>query len=170
MAAGFRFDRRKTLEALVYIANRESRVLWALKVLFFADKAHLQKYGRLITNDWYVKLVLGPVPSNAYDLIKVARGDPKFAPDSLVSAALSATKYELLPKRKAELAYLSESDRECLDLALSQVSPLTLDALNKKTHSEPAYLEAALKKPLSLETLVRSLPNGDSVWDYMADC
>ena len=39
-------------------------------VLLFADKKHLERYGRFITGDTYSAMENGPVPSFAYDVVK----------------------------------------------------------------------------------------------------
>ncbi|WP_409530306.1 Panacea domain-containing protein [Shinella sp.] len=42
----------------------------ALKTLYYADRAHLQRYGRPITGDRYIAMENGPVPSYAYNAVK----------------------------------------------------------------------------------------------------
>jgi uncharacterized phage-associated protein len=40
----------------------------ALKLIYFADRYHLRKYGRLVTNDIYYAMNYGPVPSSVKDI------------------------------------------------------------------------------------------------------
>jgi hypothetical protein len=42
----------------------------ALKLIFLADRYHLCRYGRLITNDSYVAMKHGPVPSATRDIVE----------------------------------------------------------------------------------------------------
>nr|WP_254873277.1 Panacea domain-containing protein [Marinitoga sp. 1138] len=42
----------------------------AIKLLYFAERYHIRKYGRPIFWDKYVAMRFGPVQSNVYDLIK----------------------------------------------------------------------------------------------------
>jgi hypothetical protein len=47
----YKFDAEKTIETLLYITAQVHNTYNALKVLYFADKDHLTRYGRLISND-----------------------------------------------------------------------------------------------------------------------
>src|ERR1700730_748466 len=68
----FRVNEDKVLQALVYIAKERPRidVFHVCKVLYFADKTHLNRYGRPILGDTYFALAQGPVPTLAYDMIE----------------------------------------------------------------------------------------------------
>lgn len=66
------YDWEKTTEVLLYITEQVTDVYNALKVLYFADKDHLAKYGRQICGESYVAMKDGPVPSCTYDLVKAA--------------------------------------------------------------------------------------------------
>ncbi|QNA83217.1 SocA family protein [Sphingomonas sp. So64.6b] len=72
MALRFQFDERKGTEALAYIATQWPgiTVFYASKVLFFAEKKHLNTYGRPIVADTFVAMPNGPVPSTLYDFIR----------------------------------------------------------------------------------------------------
>src|SRR5450759_1773696 len=77
MAAHARtFDRDKALEVIIYVAkNLASPSLHSIsKILYLADKRHLQHFGRLICGDRYVAMEYGPVPSAVYNMMKVADG------------------------------------------------------------------------------------------------
>lgn len=45
-------------------------LLKLMKLIWMSDRIHLNKYGRLISQDSYYALPLGPVPSNIYDKSK----------------------------------------------------------------------------------------------------
>ena len=44
----------------------------ALKLVYIADRYHLRKYGRLITNDTYFAMNYGPVPSGTKDIAEAS--------------------------------------------------------------------------------------------------
>ena len=44
----------------------------ALKLVFFADRYHLRQYGRPVTNDEYMAMEFGPVPSGCKDLAEMS--------------------------------------------------------------------------------------------------
>ncbi|MEO6666974.1 MAG: Panacea domain-containing protein, partial [Nitrospiria bacterium] len=73
----FRFDPEKALQAILFVARMLPGATFhqISKIIYFADKAHLQKYGRLICGDTYVAMKHGPVPSGIYDILKSVRGD-----------------------------------------------------------------------------------------------
>lgn len=65
------FSYRKVTQALNFFASQSGgriNKMKALKLLFFADRYHLRKYGRPISNDEYFAMNFGPVPSGAKDL------------------------------------------------------------------------------------------------------
>src|SRR3990172_3908608 len=73
----YRFDPEKALNVILWVANRAKipDFYRISKIIYFADKVHLQKYGRLICGDAYVAMKDGPVPSGVYDIMKSVRGD-----------------------------------------------------------------------------------------------
>jgi uncharacterized phage-associated protein len=67
----FKCNPEKTTQTLNYYAIKAGgkiNKLRALKLIYFADKYHLRKYGRLVTNDNYFAMEHGPVPSAAKDI------------------------------------------------------------------------------------------------------
>jgi hypothetical protein len=58
------FDRDKALEVILFIAEKlgAPTLLIISKILYLADKRHLQDYGRLICGDRYIAMEFGPVP------------------------------------------------------------------------------------------------------------
>ncbi|MEK7221817.1 MAG: Panacea domain-containing protein, partial [Nitrospirota bacterium] len=61
----FRFDPDKAIQAILFVARSITGATFhqISKIIYFADKDHLQKYGRLICGDSYVAMKHGPVPS-----------------------------------------------------------------------------------------------------------
>src|SRR5690554_5647220 len=71
----FNFDLKKATQALNWLAVKSGgriNKLKALKLIYLADRYHLRKYGRLITNDSYFAMDYGPVPSGVKDLAEVS--------------------------------------------------------------------------------------------------
>ncbi len=67
------FNYKKATQALNLFAIKEGgsiETLKAVKLIWLADRLHLRRYGRMITNDEYFAMKLGPVASSTYNLIK----------------------------------------------------------------------------------------------------
>ena len=77
------FNKVKTLNALLYVANRVQRKDFhkIFKIIYFADRQHLADWGSPITGDTYIAMEAGPVPSRLYDMLKIVRGD-SYMPDN----------------------------------------------------------------------------------------
>jgi uncharacterized phage-associated protein len=153
----FQFDERKGVEALTYIASKWPHVtaFFASKVLFFAEKYHLNRYARPIVADTFVAMPNGPVPSTLYDFIKgnwAQAGDP----DAIDAAlTLSDDRYPtIVARREADLDVLSPSDIECLDEAIAFCRARSFGTLSQLTHQERAWLEAPQNGPMDYEALI----------------
>lgn len=137
---------------LVTLANRDHLDLTqydVVKSLFFADKSHLNKFGRPITFDNYVAMNHGPVPSCAYSILKGEfnlkmhnlDGLPWEKIDGEHPTSTTASFYKN-PKREASDEILSESDMEALAGAFATVKSLTFGQIRRLTHDDPAYIAA----------------------------
>lgn len=144
----------KLVEAILFLiteaAERKREVTQydILKSLFFADKSHMNRFGRPITFDNYVAMQHGPVPSFAYELLK-NESDPGWLgvgalPWECVPGHLNKPNICTYrnPKRQPSDDVLSESDKEALSDALATVMSLTFGQIRKLTHDDPAYTAA----------------------------
>src|SRR5436853_2908867 len=165
----FRFDPNKALEVLLYIASRapHPNIYWVLKILYFADKASLQQWGRLICGDSYVAMSKGPVPSGAYDIVKEVRYGIPTTCSHAGDAFEVRAEHRFVPFRDADLDLLSESDIECLDQSIVENGRLTFGQLKKKSH-DSAFDAAGENDFIPLEDIVATLPNAALVSDYLA--
>jgi len=161
-------DDRKAVEVLLFVTQQVHDTYHVLKVLYFADKCHLEKYGRLIYGDSYVAMDQGPVPSLAYDIVKDAGGrKPRVQSVDAAGTFSIADKYNIIPARKPNLDELSESDIECLGEAMRKYGTMPKPILTKKSHEEKAFFEAAKNAYVPIEDIVGMLPDSASILDYM---
>jgi uncharacterized phage-associated protein len=159
-------DIRKAIEAIVYVSHKNGDLFHVVKILYYADKFHLAGYGRLITGDYYVAMKDGPVPSAAYDIIKAVRGDGLANFKENPQEAFRVDDWmTIVPNREPNLDYLSESDVEALDKAIGKYSPMSFQELWDAVHEEEPYKQA--RSDISLESIIKSLSNGDEVLAYM---
>jgi uncharacterized phage-associated protein len=166
-------DPQKLVEALLYVAARlrapgRHNVS---KMLYFADRMHLEHYGRMISGDSYIKMEYGPVPSLTYDLMKVAGGKQVHEPlkrhQELVQRSFECQGTSLRIKRDADLSYLSESEIECLDAAIAQHGHKSFGQLVDDSH-DGAWNSVDENRPIPLANIVRDLPNAEAVAAYHA--
>lgn len=105
----FQFNREKAIETILYLSPRisGSDIYGICKLLYLADKTHLEKYGRFIFGETYCAMENGATPSNVYDLLKEISVKP--------SEELEIKGHQVIALRDANLDCLSKSDIECLD-------------------------------------------------------
>jgi uncharacterized phage-associated protein len=163
------FDPKKALNAILWVANRLLRKDFhrIFKVLYFADKYHLQHYGRLICGDTYIAMKDGPVPSAIYDMFKAVRGEGYSPYTDVAIAAFSVRdRFFLEPKKKADADLLSESDRESLDWAIKKYGRKTFGQLKDESHDE-AWKKAAQDGDIDILDIARMLEDGEHLVEYL---
>jgi uncharacterized phage-associated protein len=162
-------DVQKAIQVLLFVTQRVPDMYHALKVLYFADKEHMAKYGRLIYGDNYVAMSKGPVPSLAYDIVKDARDGRSAVPCIPASEFFSVSGYSITPLQPPDLDQLSESDTECLEAAMKIYGTMPFILLRMKSHEEQAFSEADENDFIPTEAIVRMLPDSDAILDYMVN-
>ena len=161
-------DQQKINEAILYVAQKVKNMYNILKVLYFADKSHLSKYGRFVINDVHIIMKRGPVPSFAYDLLKEWRGDGDFR-EILVDQAFDVKKSIVKPSREPDMDLLSPSDIECLDGAIINYGYMDWRELEKLSHEDPAYIETKQngEREIKIRTIAKYLDNATEVLEYI---
>ncbi len=129
------FDKEKAIAVILYIAPRvdNSTIMRILKLMYLADKTSLEKYGRFVSSDSYVAMEQGPVPTEAYDLMKKARTHN-------THGFKVQKNHEIRVTAPANEDELSESDIEILDDTIKQYGNLDIGVLLDKAHDK-AWLE-----------------------------
>jgi uncharacterized phage-associated protein len=131
----FSFKLEKFVEASFHLAQRcpDMTKMKLFKLLYFADKYHLSEFGRPIFGGHYVALKDGPVPSEAYDVVK---GISNPFHDVFT---VSGHKITVNPSANPGAESLSESDIEALDKISDEIGILTAAQLRSKSHADPAW-------------------------------
>ncbi|MEX2608106.1 MAG: Panacea domain-containing protein [Kiritimatiellia bacterium] len=148
----FLFSHRKATQVLNFFARQnggEINKLKALKLVYFADRHHLRRYGRPITNDRYVAMTYGPVPSACKDLAEMSDflGDEEREYASPFLETVDA--HTFASKREPDILVLSESDLESLRFAWDTYQGWDKFKLAEHTHCFPEWRchEAELASP-----------------------
>ncbi|MBC8241670.1 MAG: SocA family protein [Alphaproteobacteria bacterium] len=144
MSIRFRFNGVKALNAVLWLCEKQPGITFHTisKVVYYADKKHLTKYGRPIIGDMYAAMPAGPVPSGVYDLLK---GDEI----QLESLGLESRPFSVkhryhvyVADYNSDMDVFSESDVEMLEESFAENAHLDFKALVDKTHAELDYAEA----------------------------
>jgi len=155
------------LEALIYVAKRmpvgRHHHYKSLKALYFADKRHLEKHGRLIYGETHSALPHGPVPQAAYDATRVLNGERLISDfdDEALRAGLSRIKNDqqdkLVALRDADFSKLGQAERESLEWAIRYCADMNFEQVKAASHDE-AYERTQPNKPIPVAYLVDMLP------------
>lgn len=155
MALRFQFNERKGTEALAYMASRwpNITIFYASKVLFFAEKKHLNVYGRPIVADTFIAMPNGPVPSTLYDFIKGNLGNSG-DPEGFRATIDARDHPRLVARREYDPSILSTSDIECIDEAIEFCRGKGFGHLSELTHREKAWAEAFANSAMDYEHFI----------------
>lgn len=140
------FDSQKLIELVLHILGKTGGVDFyhVFKILYFAEMKHLAKWGSGIVPDEFRALKYGPVPAGLYNAIKELN-HPRLALSEELSEVVQFAGDDapnvLLPKRGANLKFLSKSEIEALNQSIEENESLTFGQLMRKSHDD-AWQEA----------------------------
>ncbi|MBN9347703.1 MAG: SocA family protein [Devosia sp.] len=172
MPLNFRPNPEKIVELLLYLAHARpgADAYQAVKFFYLADREHLARYGRPITQESYVAMKFGPVASTAFDLLN---GNPNamrlakvnelpFVTEQVPRLWKSPLTYIREPKREVDFDLFSKSDIRVFDEILAKYGKLSFDDLYHITHKHYAYTRAwnargtAKASPMRYEEMIES--------------
>jgi uncharacterized phage-associated protein len=139
----FNFNYKKSTQALNYFALKEGgqiNKMKVLKLIYFADRYHLRKYGRLITNDNYVAMKHGPVPSITKDIAESNDFLDEIPKDYSLKFIEPIDNRVLKTVGKIDKNVFSESDLEALQFAWDVFGHFNQFELRDLTHLYPEWL------------------------------
>lgn len=148
------------------------------KSLYFANKEHLNRYGRLITSDTFFALPFGPVPTKLADVLDylqngktLRRADKElFQPiiTSIVPCHFDADNY-FTAKELPDLDELSDSDIECLNEGLKKCVGKGFKEIKETSHDKA--WEKAFSKPnhKSIDVLDMVDDSNQDMKEYVLD-
>ncbi len=153
----FDVSKEKTIEVILYIAARvKNPTLHTIfKIMYFADKLHINKYGRFITGDTYIAMEYGPVPSGAYDITK----NPP-------SEDIEISGYHVVPLRQAKENEVSESDLQCLNESIFEHGNKSFGQLTDESHDE-AWKIAPENGVMTIESIIMMLDDSDDLLSFL---
>lgn len=136
------FAHRKAAQALNFFARQaggEINKMKALKLIFFADRYHLRQYGRPVTNDEYVAMNYGPVPSGCKDLAEMSDFLGEHEKNYAERFLQPGQPYAYRSVADVERDVFSKSDIEALEFAWRNFGPYDQFRLAEITHEYPEW-------------------------------
>lgn len=159
-----KFNEQKAEEIIGYIASKCSKCTFhqAFKLLYLADKFHLEKYGRLILEDNYIAMKYGPVPSEMYAMLKLLR-EPFSNKNKRPISVENKDAIKIL--REPDLDLMSESEQECLDESIDKYGKYSFQQLTNLSH-DLAWESADENGIISIENIIKTLKNSELLLDH----
>ncbi len=169
----FAFNPRKSVEAVLYIIDKmggEIDQYKLLKVIFSADKYHLNNNARIVTGDLYVKMQYGTVPSSLYEIVS-----GKKTSSYLKDMELEELPFMISPgkdnntvsaSQKPDTDYLSQTDIVALDYGIQEYGHLSFDEIKKKNHQEKCWQDTPDGKFIPFELMIENTEILDDLLEH----
>ena len=141
-----KYDALKIKAVFLYTLNelKEADMITIFKIIYFANKKHLAKWGEPIFKDTFYAFEQGPVPSFLYDAIKFvqSRISEQYQKDN-GSILIGSFKQEwsnglahLIAIEKPDLNHLSKSMIESIEESLKENKGISPEELSSKSHDQ----------------------------------
>ncbi len=152
------FNKEKATAAILYIAKHidVSDKIRIAKVLYVADKFHLNRYFRFILGDVYARLPRGSAPSNVLDMLKSD------------SEAFQIVGYRIIPLQEPDMDELSPSDVEALDLAIEACKGKDWQTLSEESH-DAIYDANEFSHFISVDDFISHMENEPALRQFLSN-
>ncbi len=162
---------------LLYIlthSNDGQRDIYSLvKTAYYAQQNHLAQYGTPLFKDCICALPFGPVPSNIYNVLKMASGDSnelnyhRSDDMHLASDAISFKSGRYSAKEDPNMDFLSKSDIESLNYGIEKVAKMSFNQIKEDTHGMEWNRAFNSKSSLKEMNLLNIAKEGDASSDAL---
>ncbi len=169
-------DIARILAPALYILNKTGNKLnkqKLFKILYFADKEHIAKYGRTFSGEPYIAMSNGPVPSRLYDYIKIVEGKYKFPiPDDFieeVNVYLGVEDpYWVLSRKNVDMDFLSRSAIKSLDHSIATYKNKSFGELSELSHDN-AWKAANQNTEISIIEIAKDAGANEEMLSYIKE-
>lgn len=163
------YDVRKIAHALIFFIDSDVKKLGItklMKLFFYADKYHLEAYGKPIFNHTYQKLPKGPVPTWLYSIIRTAiSGLSDYDFESEVEVFNHYINVEeidnegyrqtiFLKKQEFDSNFFSKSQLKILKRVADEFKIITAKSISEKSHQTRAWQSARDNELISYASMV----------------
>ncbi len=171
------FEKHRLNEIVLYILNKTKGMDYyhVFKIIYFANMAHLAKYGFPMVADEFYALKDGPVPSALYSCIKndtFCDKELQSILDDSIQKGTDDAYYMLEAKRKADKDYFSKADIEVLDESISENAGLYYGDLRAKSHGEEwkrAFYSQQGRKVMGVVGMAKDGMASEDMIEYIKD-
>lgn len=171
------FDVNKAIAAVAYLVEHTNESMYPImKMIYLADKLHLERHGRFIAGDHYAAMEQGPVPSCTYNMIKHVRGDDCLRDGDEVARRFLryGDNHSIHVIEKPDYDELSDSDQRALDDVISIYRMSNKWTIRDLSH-DPAWKRAwkgrMFRKSVSLpiEKIAGQLNDSEALLAHLKD-
>ena len=162
---------------LLYIlthSNDGQRDIYSLvKTAYYAQQNHLAQYGTPLFKDCICALPFGPVPSNIYNVLKMASGDSnelnyhRSDDMHLASDAINFKSGRYSAKEDPNMDFLSKSDIDSLNYGIEKVAKMSFNQIKEDTHGMEWNRAFNSKSSLKEMNLLNIAKEGDASSDAL---
>ena len=139
-----------------------------MKLMYFADKEHLEKFGRVMFYDNYRKLPRGPVATFTYNIISSTDAndgdDFKSYIDNFsdfveiqkkdINQKNSATRFN--PKNSFDNTFFSKSEIEILENISKKYKTYTKEQISEESHSLKEYINTDMNDFINISDMTEN--------------
>ena len=167
---------------LLYIlthSNDGQRDIYSLvKTAYYAQQNHLAQYGTPLFKDCICALPFGPVPSNIYNVLKMASGDSnelnyhRSDDMHLASDAINIKSGRYSAKEDPNMDFLSKSDIESLNYGIEKVAKMSFNQIKEDTHGmewNHAFNSKSSSKEINLLNIAKEGDASSDALRYLED-
>ncbi len=134
------------IEAIYYLLKKLEKAdkIKLVKLIYLADKYHLIRYGRTITNDDYYAMEHGPVGATVKDVLSFDSFNIPPKTFKYLSALIvkdDKNHFRVKPDAHITFDMLSDTDKEALDLVFEKFGKMGQWKLRDYTHKYPEWYQ-----------------------------
>lgn len=163
------YDIEKLIDIFTIFSKNKQELdkLRIAKLLYFIDKSHLRKYGKVVLGDKYYRMDHGPAPSLTLDLLNELF-DPEFdfyvtdkkIKKNILSDYLEVIgPYQLKLKKPSDFEALSISEVEVISGVLKNLGSLNTGELIELSHKDVTWGKTKENKEIDYCLFLEGLPD-----------
>ena len=173
------YDVKKIANAIIYFIDNNVHSLGSTKLMklcFYADKYHLEEYGKPIFNHSYTKLPRGPVPTWLYSIVRTSiSGNYDYDFQEEVNVfneyigieEVSYNKYiQVIFTKKQEFnnKFFSKTQLKILNKVIEEFRTITAAEISELSHTTNAWKNVEMNEQITYESMV----DGEKTSQYVS--